>query len=133
MNKVFDIKPRSLLINITPGCYFFDNEAAIGKTYLGNLLSKLSDADRLSACTITYAKNVSAKDIISYLKSGLYDVVFFDRLDLYITDELCEFLVEDCNNRIYLLDIKNLNKIRGVGLKYAELLLAKDKIEVVSV
>lgn len=54
MNKLFDIKPRGVVINVHAGCYFFDNEAAIGKTYLGSLLKRLNEAGRLSACTITY-------------------------------------------------------------------------------
>ncbi len=42
MNRIFNVTPRSVAINIRPGCYFFfDNEAAIGKSYLGNLIRKL--------------------------------------------------------------------------------------------
>lgn len=133
MNKLFDIKPRSLYLSINNGCYFLDNEAAIGKTYLGTLLKKLNEADKLSARVITYKKDASSNDIIGCLKKNHYEVVLFDRLDLYITEELCEFLAKNCEDSIYLLDIKNLNKVKNLGLKYADLLLTENRIEVISV
>lgn len=75
----------------------------------------------------------TSEDIISYLTKNQYEIVFLDRLDLYITKELCDFLAANCHSSIYLLDIKNLNKVDGVGLKYVELVLTKDKIEVISI
>lgn len=130
MNKVFNIHPRKVILNVQPGCYIFEPENAIGKTYLGKLITKLSELGELNACYITYSKSLSIKATIEELAHSNFDIVFLDRFDLYVSDDLCRHLNSTCEKTVYLMDLKDTNKIRFFSESYAEIILAADRVEV---
>lgn len=133
MNKIFNIYPRKVILNVQPGCYVFEPESAIGKTYLGKLISKLSESGELNACYITYRKTLSVEKIIKKLDSGDFDIVFLDRLDLYVSGELCKYLDSTHERTTYLMDLKDTNKIRYFSESYAEISLLEDRLEVYAI
>lgn len=130
MNKVFNIYPRKVILNVRPGCYVFESENAIGKTYVGKLLAKLSDLGELNACYITYSKLLSAEAVTAKLTSSDFDIVFLDRFDLYISADLCRHMSNTCDQTTYLMDLKDTNKIKFFSESYAEIILAADSLEV---
>jgi len=130
MNRVFNMRPRSVSFNIKKGCYYFEQESAIGKTYLGEILKKLNAAGELSACVITYDKELTSMDIINSMSKKDYDIIFLDRLDMYISKEISDYLFQNGDKTTYFLDLKDLNKLGGLFPGCIEIIWKKDRIEV---
>jgi hypothetical protein len=130
MHEVFDLKPRRIKIDLEPGLYAFEDISATGKTYLMSLFNVLNEKELLSACNITYKRNISYESIICEITKQTYDIIFFDRLDLYVTNQLCDAIGNLPKETIVLMDIKDLNLLHKIGVDIAEIELKEDIIEV---
>lgn len=130
MHEVFDLKPRRIKIDLEPGLYAFEDISATGKTYLMSLFNVLNERELLSSCNITYKRNISSESIICEITKQTYDIIFFDRLDLYVTNQLCDAIGNLPKETIVLMDIKDLNLLHKIGVDIAEIELKEDIIEV---
>jgi hypothetical protein len=130
MHKVFDLKPRKVKINLDSGIYAFEDTAANGKTYLMSLIKTLNELELLKACNITYKKDLSIENVIEEISQSKYDIIFFDRMDLYVTKELCVAIENVPKETIVLMDIKDLNLLYRIGANIAFINLKENIIEV---
>lgn len=127
---LFQLNPRDLEINLQKDCYGFENESALGKTYLFKLLTLVNNYGMASCCCITFRENYTDMDIITELTKQKYDYIFLDRFDLYATDLICMKIEELRENSIIFLDIKNLKKVKYCFPEFADIKITKEKIEV---
>jgi hypothetical protein len=130
MHSIFNLKPKKLSIDLEPGLYAFDDISASGKTYLMGLLNALNELEQISVCNITYKKDICIENVINEINKKTYDVIFFDRMDLYITRELCDAISVLPKETIVLMDIKDLNLLYKIGVNIADIELKENIIEV---
>lgn len=103
--------PYSLKIDLEPGVYAFNRESGIGKTFVFQLLKQVSQAYQekrvLAASYMEYTEN----ELINRLMSNMYDIIMFDRYEMWATPELDSCLQRQRDAAIILLDVKDLNSI----------------------
>ncbi len=80
---IYTLRNFKIEIDLKPGIYLFERESATGKTYLYRKLRSLIElGENVFAVTYNYWIN-SKESYIKSLKNQLYDVVMFDRFNLY--------------------------------------------------
>jgi hypothetical protein len=90
----------------------------------------LNELEQISVCNITYKKDICIENVINEINKKTYDVIFFDRMDLYITRELCDAISVLPKETIVLMDIKDLNLLYKIGVNIADIELKENIIEV---
>lgn len=119
---------RRLCINLSSnGLYVLDNESASGKTYLAKLLSALDNAFSVTYNEVESILNASITEAFS----GKYELIMFDRFDMYCTQELYDECVLHSRDMIILLDLKNYFEYCGVVPRPAQVILENEVITVI--
>ena len=116
----------NIIINKTNGIYTFDTESATGKTYLATLINRYRANYNIRS--FTYSDILLDKDtIITFLQNNIYDLVMFDRADLY-PDFFKEYTQLITKHKLVLID----SKYNGVPIQHhlASIDFNKEKIEV---
>lgn len=83
------------------GIYFLDEDGGTGKTYLFKSLKKLLSLYK--SYLITYDSN----NVVKFGDSNNCNIIFYDRLDMYISDMIVKDIVDYSKKCIVLLDLKN--------------------------
>ena len=124
---------RKLKIDLEPGVYVFDNESGIGKTFLGKTLQSMSNIGMFKAAYLTYDATKCEDIIKAKLGTDKFDIIFFDRLDLYINDEIRKLIKSLSETAVVLLDVKSLRAYSTLDYKFAYIKLEKNLLEVSNV
>lgn len=127
---LFHLNPRNLEINLPKDCYCFENESALGKTYVFKLLTLINDYDMASCCCITFKDWCTEPNVIAALTKRKYDYIFLDRFDLYATDGICKAIEKIRAESIIFMDIKNLKKVKYCFPEFADIRITREKVEV---
>lgn len=115
------------LSKLEKGVYYLGSYGATGKSYLYKLLNSLKE-DNQDILALTYDKyrdNNILLDIL-YRFNGQY--IMLDKLDLYITQGIIDFLKS--TDKIVLIDLKNIKLLRKLPVSIAEVSMYRNKIEV---
>lgn len=117
----------TIRINLEPGVYTSYGDSGEGKSYLANMLKKLARKG-YPVNSITYGDDKAGLDIKSIITSKNIKILFIDRFDMFIDDELSSIISQQ-KDKVILLDLKtNKNKIKLTN--YYDIELSNNMIEV---
>ena len=127
--KEYTIQIRIKLDN---GFYFFDNESAIGKTYLAKLIEKYSGYGE-PILAYSYKEFMQGIDLDKLLENE-YKVIVIDRYDMF--EGYClKALYDKSKNSIVLVDLKYITEkssLVSLNAGWCTVVKEEDFIEVVS-
>lgn len=96
-----------LEIQLMNELYTLGKDGATGKTYLAEILRSVIQRGLINAYVVSYVEDsVYQKSLIKQALQGCYDLVMFDRADLYIKPEDIEGIWECSKKTSVLLDAK---------------------------
>ena len=113
-------------INLPDGVYNTWGDSGIGKTYLAKKLRQLALL-KYPVNSYTYGEENIGLSLSNMLKSNL-EVLFIDRLDMYISEELCEE-INNSSVKIILMDLKSEDISPNIS-DYYDIKLTESSIEV---
>lgn len=96
-------------IELPFGIYAAEDDSAIGKTYLAELLQADITAGNMNYLVITYFAGITSEFVINKLTERKYSFIMLDRLDLYLNEEIADILVDIRKNTCIFIDLKNWN------------------------
>lgn len=126
MFSITDCYPN-IIIHKPDGVYTFDTESATGKTYLASLINRYRIYYNIRSFTYSDIQ-LDLNTVILFLQHNVYDLVMFDRADLY-PDFFKEFTQLITKHKLVLID----SKYKGVSIPHQLVSISfnKEKIEVV--
>lgn len=92
---VFKCGDKTVEFRLPCGIYTdYSMDSATGKTYTCSLLNALIEYGRTDLLVVTYddVKLIGIKPVIEKIKQGSYSLIFMDRANMYMTEELFEVL-----------------------------------------
>ena len=112
----FCYQTKKVIFDLPPGVYTADSESAIGKTYSYKLLDGFKSLGDKSIFLLTFsiASNMREEDIIAKIHDTSYRVIFLDRADLYLTEDIITTILSNRTAVIYV-DTKSSNKFGFSG------------------
>lgn len=131
MRQKFNIRPRYVDINLEEGYYFLDEDSATGKTYLSTLLKEINELGLANILVVTYSRLMNISDIIKHMTNTKYDLIMFDRFDLYCNEDLCETIEKISENTVILIDIKDLSSLYKIFPRCATINIKMEGVEIV--
>lgn len=119
---------RLLHINISdPGLYTLDSNSATGKSYIAGLLSTLDNV-----CVVTYDKVSTLLSVaLQEAMSGRYELVFLDRCDLYMTEELFKQLSTLAKTAAVVLVLNDFSRFADTVPAPAQVILEDKMISLI--
>lgn len=91
------------------GIYALPDEGGAGKTYFGKLLRSMGAKKCIRVSVMSYNKDYEEEDYVRLLDKVGQDIeiLFLDRLDLYLTDEIAKKIVILAETCKVFLDLKD--------------------------
>ena len=94
-------------IELPPGIYATEDDSAVGKTYLARLLQASITAGDMNCLVVTYFAGITTDLVVKRLREKSYSFVMLDRLDLYLSDDIADALVDLREDTCIFVDLKN--------------------------
>jgi ABC-type oligopeptide transport system ATPase subunit len=117
---------RRLRIKKRNGIYGLLPEGGCGKTFLYSVLIKL---DMPNTVAITYSNNeirMNSELSLVLERSIAYDLIYLDRADMYMTEELYKELVDISNNTTVVMDLKKRPEYTNNSLLVASVIYSAE-------
>ena len=107
--------------------YTLGNLSATGKSYLASLLPSLD-----KAYVVNYNKSSDVLNAeIEEALSGKYELVLFDRCDIYMTLALYKRCLKCAKHMVILLDLKNFFAYSKIVPRPAQIILSEEVLSVI--
>ena len=118
---------KKIDIDLNNGIYIFDKVSGSGKTYLFNILSKITSTTDFLC--ITYTNHSFIEDLKSLCNRRNTKLLFLDRYDLYC-DKFKEDIMSLSKDITVILDLKNIPNDIYINSSSCYIELTKDCIKV---
>lgn len=100
---LYNCNPISIDIRLDPGVYCMGTTSGTGKTYIAKKLKEMSTVCNVMSYTLTDVNKPES------VLNNSYDILMFDRADMYMTEELLDKILIDRKSKVVLLDLKHNN------------------------
>lgn len=122
----------TLTLDLKPGIYSLGRQSATGKTYTLNLLKQVSAAYQEYKILAVSYNELTEEELIQRLSNNTYDIIMFDRYDIWGSKMIDYVLYKQKDNAIILLDVKDLNNVlfeinslADIQINFGEVLVSK--------